>query len=218
MTRPVHDRRETMVGDEPYAPSVRLGPRKRATEELGATVQRRLDTDLDAVGAKRLPEMERHAVAWRLLWQGEPEDARYFASFEAGYAWGEQAEIFLVGPKRLHDQIEQVAGKYRELVDLQSAGPLDKAAAGAPVHVADVFIPVVLGIKDGQFITNAQTNPYASAEEAFRARLRTSRWPTAAMRRSSKRMCRRRSPPSTQAPCSTPSKRSLSLLFDGALG
>jgi len=110
-----------MVGDEPYAPSVRLGPRKRATEELGA-------------------------------------------------------------------QIEQVAGKYRELVDLQSAGPLDKAAASAPVHVADVFIPVVLGIKDGQFITNAQTNPYASAEEAFRARLRTSRRPTAAMRRSSKRV------------------------------
>jgi hypothetical protein len=143
-------------------------PDEPTTAEL---VDAMVDADLEAVKHERLPEVERHATAWRLLEPAARDDSRYIRSFETGYLWGEQAQMLLVGPAAVHDEVIQTAGRYDELRKAGWAGALEDPAAGAPLHVAEVLAPGLMASRAGKFVTNADTNPYGSGEEAFRAYL-----------------------------------------------
>jgi hypothetical protein len=114
-----------------------------------------MEADLEAVKRERLPETERDATARRLLEAPADDDSRYLESFEAGYRWGEEAQIFLTGPATVRDEIAATAERYDEL---RKTGPVEALASG------------VMASRTGAFITNADTNADASVGEAFRAR------------------------------------------------
>jgi hypothetical protein len=102
-----------------------------------------MEADLEAVKRERLPETERDATARRLLEAPADDDSRYLESFEAGYRWGEEAQIFLTGPATVRDEIAATAERYDEL---RKTGPVEALASG------------VMASRTGAFITNAGTS------------------------------------------------------------
>jgi len=120
-------------------------------KSVGERILETVDADLEAVTQERLPDSVRQVAMATLLGGIE---VPYVTSFEMGYKWARQAQMFAVANTEMSEELERIAIGIRDKSH-EGLLPSGKRLASA-----------VLLAPNLQFITNEDANPYADANEA----------------------------------------------------